>query len=507
MTAARVRELLLAAITLSLGFLANASAAESTLRVAFEDRNPRLGNPYGTIVTSGISTLSILFDALTVLGPNGRLDPGLAISWEPTSATKWKFVLRPGVTFSNGEPFTAKAVVSVFEYLKSSDSAGDFISGEVRGIKRVEAENNLTVVFTTTAPDAILPKRLSLIYMVPPKAWSEMGPDDFALNPSGTGSFVLDSWGQKTGRILMSENLSSWRSSNNISRLELINVSEQVARAQALMSGQVEIAYNVGFEDIERLEALGYHVIVKPVAFVNALVFSNTRPGPLKDRRVRQALNYAVNKSEITEVLLRGTTAPNGQGATPTVFGYNPDVLPYPYDPMKARALLREAGYEDGLTLAAQVWGAGLPEQEAIYIKVAQDLDRIGVTLQIKSVVAPVWLEKWYTGQWGETDIISGTWNSSSFNDAIRAIENFSCKKPGVLFCAPDLMDLIDESNATFDQTKREEYLQTLLAHMHDIAPTLYLFGQTHIYANAPILQNVTFRHEQLAIDLIEFNR
>jgi len=506
-TAARVRNLLLAAITLSIGLLSNAFARESTLRVAFEDRNPGLGNPYGTIVTSGISTLSILFDALTVLGPNGHLDPGLAVSWEPTSATTWKFVLRPDITFSNGEPFTAQAVVSVFDYLRSSASAGNFISGEVTGIKHVEAEDNLTVVFTTTAPDAILPKRLSLIYMVPPKAWSEMGQDNFAQDPSGTGSFVLDSWGQKTGRILMSENLSSWRSSRYVSRLELINVSQQVSRTQALISGQVEIAYNVGFEDIERLEALGYHVIVKPVAFVNALVFSNIRPGPLKDRRVRQALNYAVNKSEITDVLLRGTTTPNGQGAIPSVFGYNPDILPYPYDPVKARALLREAGYEDGLTLAAQVWGAGLPEQEAIYIKVAQDLDQIGVTLRINSVVAPVWLDKWYTGKWGDTDIISGTWNSSSFNDVIRAIENFSCKKPGVVFCAPDLMDLIEESNATFDQTTREKHLQKLLAHMHNIAPTLYLFGQTHIYAIAPILQNITFRHEQLALDLVKLNR
>jgi ABC-type transport system substrate-binding protein len=103
--------------------------------------------------------------------------------------------------------------------------------------------------------------------------------------------------------------------------------------------------------------------------------------------------------------------------------------------------------------------------------------------------------------------MISGTWNGWSYNDAIRAIESYSCRKPGILFCAPELEPLIDAANAEFDPAARERKLQDLLARYHDLAPTLYLFAQSHIYAHAPTVAGLSFRHDQVAFENMALTR
>ena len=479
-----------------------------TLRIAVPTRTPGLGNPFASMITGGVHPATALFDSLVVIDENGAVVPNLALSWETTSPTTWVFRLRQGIVFANGEPFNADTVVAVIDHLNTDAAQRFFISGEVGVIASIEAIDEFTVQFTTTTPDAIFPKRLSMILMVPKEAWQEMGPDDFGLQPIGTGPFVLTDWGMDSGRSRLVRNPSSWRDVKQLTEIQFVVIGEQISRAQALMSDQVDIAYGLGFESLHLLEREGFRTLVKEAPLVGALTLPNIRPDhPLADVRVRQAMNYGTNRQAIAEVILNGSVKANGQGAIPGVFGYNPDIEPYPYDPEKARALLQEAGYDNGLSLRADVLlSAGVPEAELIYQSVAQDLRLIGVDLEIRPTFGTEWIRKWFSGDWGDADMLSSIWNTSAYMDAIRAIETVSCAKNGAFFCIPDMMDDIEATKTNFEPASREKQLQDLMAQLHDLAPSLYLFPQTAIFAFADRVHNITFGRQQMKLEDIEMD-
>jgi putative RecB family exonuclease len=151
---------------------------------------------------------------------------------------------------------------------------------------------------------------------------------------------------------------------------------------------------------------------------------------------------------------------------------------------------LAEAGYAKGLTLTARVQLAGATEAAAIYQKIAADLADAGVKLELRPVQGPEWVRMYTTGEWGDADIISSTWNAASYHDTIRAIETYSCRKPGAFFCAPELEPLITskkewmdraeslletyfnlEDPTSFDSTYRELHLEK------DFTDQIYLHG------------------------------
>ena len=475
-----------------------------TLRIGVAGRVPSLGNPFGSVVTGGVHPSELTFDTLIQLGPSGRIDPALAESWEATNPTRWVFTLRRDVVFSNGEPFDAHAVVAEINYLKTAEAQKYFLSAETRLFKSVRALDDYTFELITTVPDAILPKRLALFLMVPPKAWAEMGPDEFGLTPIGTGPFNLVDWGMATGKYVLERNPTSWRSPRDLQRVEFYLLAEQTSRTQALMSDQIDLAYQVGFEDMEDLEAMGFQIFTRLGTQVGGLCLPNIyEDSPLYDQRVRLALNHAVNRYEISEFIFKGVTPPVSQGAIPGVFGYHPGLEPYEYDLNKARELLADAGYPDGLTLEAKVLIQGLPEQAVMYQKVAQDLAQIGVIVNFRSVLGPEWIRIWFSGDWEGADIISCTHGSSAYVDVIRGIENFSCKKRGTFFCRPDMLETINASNVNFDPAARERQLQDMMAELKQLAPTILLFPQTHIFAMTARVQNVTFLRERMQLDQV----
>ena len=418
------------------------------------------------------------------------MEPALALHWEAITPTTWRFVLRPEVRFSNGEPCDAAAVVATIAHLMRPESAAMAVAAETKTLTAVRAIERLTIEFDTRAPDPILPARLSLIQIVPPQAWAKMGPEQFAQTPIGTGAYLLGDWGTKTGRTVLLANPTSWRKPKQIDRVALAVLADPVARAQALISGQVEITQNIGHEDIALLRRRGFIVDVLAAPAVMTLAIRNMPPATLalQDVRVRRALNYAVNKSDIADTILHGTTKPSGQGAIPGVFGYDPDIAPFPFDPGKAKALLAEAGFAKGLRLSAAVLLGNVPGDAAIYQKVAQDLAAVGVALDIKVVSGPEWSRLYTTGAWRDLDMVAMGWSSGSYYDSIRALEQFGCLRPGAFFCAPELNDLLTQAKTNMDTALREAQQRTLMRELHDLAPGILLVGGATIVARSPRL-------------------
>lgn len=473
---------------------APAEAADKVIRIAVGGWTPGLGNPYASMITGAIHPYIAMFDALTVLTDKGEVKPKLALSWQADNPTTWTFKLRPGISFTNGEPMNAAAVVTMIEWLKSPDGQRFFLASEVRNIESVTAPDDLTVVFKTKIPDVIFHKRISLLQLTPPKYFAQVGADGFAQKALGTGPFALRTWGRDTGRSIWDAQPTSWRAPRHLTRFEYVVLPEPARRTQALMVGEVDLAFGINLIDSDDLAAQGMKVVIGESDTVGGLTLPNNREGsPLKDVRVRQAFNYAVDRETIAKTILHGSVKPSSHGIEPGVFGHNPALAPYPYDPAKAKKLLAEAGYPNGIKLTANVLATGITDGESLYQRIQQDLAAVGIKVEFRNTLGPDWVKMWFSGDWRGADIISHTWGGGTYMDALRPLENIMCKKSGAFFCDPTIDAMIEQSSQTFDEPAREKQLQDVLAKVHDLAPALFLFPQTDVMAFSPKVKNVVF--------------
>lgn len=492
----RLRSLVIAAIAVAGYAFPNVSAADAqpTLRVGVNGFPASLGNPYRGNGRPGTLIWYALFDALTQLDERGELVPALATSWELVAPTRWQFTLREGVRFADGTTFDAHSAVAVIEWLRSDSGRSTVIGNELRGVTAVHAISDRVLEIETRDPDPILPKRMIGALMVEPGAWNRLGPDSFALQPIGTGPYVLERWDQRTRRARARVNPHAWRTAGFV-RLEFVELPEAAARTQALLSRDVDVAL-VEIEEIDRLEARGYPVIAAPSMSVMSLAFITERAtaGPLQDVRVRQALNLAVDRQTMARTLLRGYGRGAGQPATPMSFGYEPDLPPYPYDPQRARELLAEAGYPRGFALTADVLINAFPADTLIYQAMAHYLRQVGVDVTLRLTTFAQYLRNLqrntFTG-----DAFGATWNSAPYNDATRPMEGFSCNRPRPFFCDRSLAQELRMASTILDENARLAALRTVARSYRQAVPALFLVEQVDLYAHSPRVANMRLRN------------
>ena len=480
-----------------------ASSASGELRVAATDVPAALANPYKSVGATTGSIWDLLFDCLVQLGADGSERPGLAVRWETVNETTWRFHLRPDVQFQDGTPVTATSVVGAIEILKAHPEYP--VAEEVRTIARATAIGPLTVEIVTKQADAVLPRRFALIRIVDPIAWNKLGPDEFARKPNGSGSYFVTSWGSGNSQITLEANAKSWRAPKSVKRVVITILKDATARVQALMSGQVDVALSLNPDDIETLKAGGMSVYVSRVGQVQVWALPNIlKPdSPLRDVRVRQAMNYAVNKDEISKVLIRGIGAPATQGGTMGTFGYDKELEPYPYDPGRARKLLQEAGYPNGFPLIADVVVGLGPADDQIHQKVAADLRAIGLKVELRTTPYSARPAKFYGGQWGDVDVFSSTWNSGLYRDVSRSAQDFSCERPNPYFCDKEISELLSQSKSVMDPAKREAMLKNIMRLNHERASSLWLTEYNSIIGLSARVGEFTTRPTGMVIENI----
>ncbi|MSO98620.1 MAG: ABC transporter substrate-binding protein [Rhodospirillaceae bacterium] len=463
-----------------------AHAAEKILRIATIAAPPTLGNPYGGVGPPSSFVWNALFDTLVTPGDNGDLEPSLALTWNAIEPTRWRFTLRPNVVFSNGEPFDSTAVAATLMWLRSDEGRRTNVGSEVSTIVDAKAIDPLTVDIITNRPDAILPKRLTAASIVAPRAWAELGAEGFAQMPSGTGPFVLKNWKENGSQIRLEANRKSWRAPL-IDGIVFVVTSDAVTRTQTMLAGRLDILNVISPELAQQFEGTAYKTVISPTPQVYGLAFNTAkRPNSaVADVRVRQALNYAVDKVAITKIVMHDTMTPASQGSTPVTFGFNPALKPYPHDLAMARKLLADAGHGNGLKLTAEIVINGLPGDAGFLDLIQQNLREVGVDLEIRAIVFPDWLRKYNSGTF-ETDMFGLSWNGAPFYDVVRAASYHSCLKPNPFFCDPAIVPLFEASDVEFDVEKRRALLYDLSAKLRDLAPTIFLFEVTDISVVSP---------------------
>jgi peptide/nickel transport system substrate-binding protein len=465
-------------------FVAGATAfaqPADTLRVGHWDLPFGRGNPYHNVFGQPhVYIYPAIFDTLTLLGEARGAAPSLATAWKNIDQSTWQFTMRPNATFQNGEPINAEAVVKVIEWFATEAARTSPAARSFDYIASARAVDPVTVEFKTKAPRPIMASQMAAFYVVPPKAWAELGPEQFATRPVGSGPFRSTEW---TGEsIKMEAYRQSWRAPK-VGRIEFLRLPESVARRQALVSGQIDIMIQVVADDMAEIRAAGGTVDASPsplllqLAFVQEEAATTADITPLKDKRVRQALNHAVDKESINENLLGGALSLNTQYSLPFAAGYNPNLRPFEHDPVKARALLAEAGQARGLKLLAHI--RDFPN---VFQQVAQDLSKVGVELEVRPIVNAEWGRMFLNSKW-DSATFSLTLGVAPENDTIRMMVFQSCRKNPPYYCNRDLMPLIDAADAEFDLAKREKMLQDVMEKMRDDVPAIFLFEQKEVNA------------------------
>ncbi|MEO0692215.1 MAG: ABC transporter substrate-binding protein, partial [Pseudomonadota bacterium] len=281
-----------------------------------------------------------VFETLMVRDTEGNLGLGLAAA-EPTQVdpTTWEFTLKPGMTFHNGEPLDAAAVAFSVERMIDPELNSEQLS-YFSTMSGAEVIDDVTVHIKTSGPDPILPARMYYFMIVPPEASAAEG---FAEAPVGSGPYKFVSW-DRGNEIVLEANADYRGGAPEVSQVTYRFIEEPGTRLSTLLAGEVDLVTNLLPEFMGQVpQAASMRGLEHPMVLLNA------DGGITADARVRQALNYAIDKEALASALFEGQAQVEaGQLLGPTYFGFNDAISAYPYDPDQAMALLEEAGAAGG---------------------------------------------------------------------------------------------------------------------------------------------------------------
>ena len=199
---------------------------------------------------------------------------------------------------------------------------------------------------------------------------------------------------------------------------------------------------------------------------------------------MRQALNYAIDKTQLNTEILRGLSAPSGQPAGRWTSGHNPNVRPYPYDPDQAKALLFDAGIVTSFGLRFDVVTGRAPGDAAMMDIIAAQLKDVGIDAEMREIPYGRWLQSFASGIWpNDTDGFMLPFDSMPINDVQSALEPYSCANPAPFFCDEGLTAEIVAVNEEMMFTKRLGLLDSLAQKIHDLAPAIFLTEQFDLFA------------------------
>lgn len=455
-------------------------------------------NPMKTTAQVNLNAATQVVEGLMMLDNDMKtIKPLLATSWERLDDTTFQVKLREGVTFTNGEPFNAEVAKFSLE-LGSKEAA---MSSMLSAIDHVDIVDDYTINIITAEPYPLMEISLARSsYMFPPAYFQEVGEDAFNEAPIGTGPYMFKE--RVSGqRVVMSANPNYWGGEPAIKEIEFRPIQEDGARMAALQTGEVQLATNMPLAFIPRLEeAPG----ISPVTVEGAriyLVILDNRPdvgSPLEDKRVRQALNYAIDKEALIDALFEGQAKlVDGQQANANFFGYNPNLDPYPYDPQKARELLAEAGYPDGLTLTFKYPFGRIAGDKEVSEAIAGMLEEVGVHTEQIVLESGEFLNQLVTLQLTPMAL-------AAYATAPDAHYQYSINLTGERYSYyhnAEYDELVTRAAKTTDPAERQALYEQAAEIAYDDPPFIFLFTPDDLYGVSDELQGWQPRPDQ-AIDL-----
>jgi peptide/nickel transport system substrate-binding protein len=380
--------------------LAPAPRAEQVLRMGVGAQVTSI-DPHYYNISPNNAFASMLFDNLMEMDARSRPQPSLALSWRPVGEDVWEIKLRPGVTFSNGSPFTADDVAFTFARIPTvQNSPGSFIT-YIQWVRSVEVVDPLTLRLRTDGPFPLVGANLASVPILDRETHAGMAAADFNSGRAaiGTGPFRMLS-NRQGERIDLQRNDTHWGERTPWDRVEYRLLTDDAARTAALLSGDVDFIDQVPTGDIAKLRrdprvqiteadslrlmflALDQQRSTSP--FVSGPDGRPLDRNPLQDPRVRRALSLAIDRPAIVSRVMEGAATATVQFMPPGSYGYSAELPVAPGDPEAARRLLAEAGYPQGFRLTLHGSNDRYLNDARIVQAIGQMWSRIGVRTAVE---------------------------------------------------------------------------------------------------------------------------
>ncbi|MER8157878.1 ABC transporter substrate-binding protein [Streptomyces sp. NPDC094472] len=434
-----------------------------------------------TSVGTDLSVLSSAYSSLVTRRPDLSIGPDAATSWRRVEPTRWRFHLHPEAAFADGTPLDADAVVWNVRRLLNADNALR-MTPNFPDLTRVEKVDRRTVDLITSRPDADLLGALSFLYLLEPRWAARHKP---ATEAMGSGPYTITSY-SPGGNVELRARDDYWGPAPAIRRVTFRITPSEAARVSGLLSGELDAVAGLDPQDLNRLRADRALRIQRLDTTRMAFIKLNTLNGPMRDVRVRRAVNYAIDKRAITSSLLKNTVDPSpGQLMTASYSGYTKGLTGYPHDPDRARALLREAGYGKGrplrleLTVPSGQYVAG----ELVVQAVAQQLREIGVSVKISSVPFAVYMQKYLQEKaMPDMQYITQAWPTLAAGGLYGL---FVSDSPYAYWHDEEFTGAVTRARGTDDRAERDTLYGRAARRARDQAPVLFLFPQPGLHATA----------------------
>lgn len=464
---------------------------------------PAQGNPFFTTGTTPHMFYPAIYDTLTLVNEKGEVEPQLATSWVQVDDLTWTFEIRKDTTFSNGEPVDANAVVKTIEAFDRPDFVPFSLPNEFDFIAGVRALDTHTVEVTTQAPHALLPRYMAFMYVVPPHHLAATGAAGLASDPIGSGPFIVEDW--LAERILMRANTTSWRAPK-VDRMEALALPPATTRLQALASGRIDVAISLGPDDKPALEAQGLRLHPRNPVRVSVIGLNVVaEDSPFKDVRVRQALNYAVDRKTIAEALIGGYVEPATQPVPPGAIGYDAALEAYPYDLDKARALMAEAGVAEGFDVVFEVVTGASSSTDAVMQQVAANLAQINIRVEVRPVMYSQVVGLITQGGW-DGHMFSIDFATAPTMDGLRPIRLHSCTWRAPWYCDPVAQELFERAKVTADRATRVDLTRQVIRRYRDQASSIFLFPMLGLDGLGPKIKTWAPVNDRLMFHTVELH-
>jgi len=461
--------------------MASGAQAAGTITVA-TSIDPGSWDPIDTFLVSWSAAGNNLFDGLTARGPDMKLQPGLATSWEfLDDGGRIRFKLRQNVKFHNGEPFNAGAVKFTFDRLLGDEGKKGPQQSNYTSISKVEIVDDYTVDFIMKQPDPVLLTKLAGYggVIVPPKYIQEKGDAHFNMNPVGTGPFKFVEYSPKVSLTLeaFSEH---WNGAPKLDKVVLRFISEANTQVAELQSGRLDIATLIPFgltPTVEKSPNLNLVSIPGPTVVSLRL---NTKEGITKDVNVRKALIMGIDRDAIIKAVLLGHGKPIASFQSELSFGNDPALKPLPFDLAKAKQMLQQAKVSAGAPVRIDFRG-----NDATFREVAQAaagyFQALGLKPALQPHEPPVLLNDIIpNGKTGEAwHQAWGGWTFDYDNNAYLMYH--SGEKWNPYDNDPKLNALLEKQRTIFDVKEREKVLQEVARYVADQALEIPLYNQNTV--------------------------
>ena len=497
-----------------MGFLAAFTAAflaaSPAMAVVFRwanDGDVNAMDPATRQETVQLSFLANIYEPLVRRNRDLGLEPALAVSWEQTSPTVWRFHLRPGVKWQDGSPFTADDVVFTLKRIQAPNSS---MRAPMSPVKQARKIDDMTVDFETAVPDPIfLQEQTNMLIMS--KAWCEahnasepvtIGKEDnYALhNAMGTGPFKLVSR-EPDRKTVVEKNPLWWdKPEGNVDQVEFDVIASAPTRVAALLSGEVDMIYSVPPQDIARIKHTeGLKILETPELRTIYLGFNQDRPqlstsdvkgkNPFKDQRVREAVALSIDEPAIASRVMLGLGHPTWEMWGPGVNGYDAalDVRPKA-DPAKAKQLLADAGYPNGFRVTLDCPNDRYVMDEQICTAIVSMLARTGIKVDLNAQTKSKYFNKILAPNYNSDFYLLG-WTPATY-DAHNVLYTLLSTRNGKRgevnvggYSNPTLDELTEKIGVETDMAKRNAMIQQSIEILQKDLPTVPLHQQVIVWA------------------------